>query len=216
MEDFILGLLMINKSTAYELHTLIKNNFEGIYSHSIGNIQRALKKLHEKEQVTLEEVHEGKVVKKVFGITPAGRTRFMTWLNKPIDLMKVKNMALGNLLLLGFLSQEEQLANIDKTISDYKEAIAYLELVEETVITQHEMATEQGGVEKIYLEHQKNNEPYIAQLMDAVESDDYFALMHSVARFQKITLRFGMDQIKFELDWFEKLRKELTEEEDNE
>jgi len=41
-------------------------------------------------------------------------------------------------------------------------------------------------------------------------------LMHSVARFQKITLRFGMDQIKFELDWFEKLRKELTEEEDNE
>ena len=212
MEDFILGLLMVNKLTAYDLHTVIKNNYEGIYSHSIGNIQRALKKLHEKELVTLEEVHEGKVVKKVFGITPAGRTRFMTWLNNPIDLLKAKNMELGRLLLLGFLTKEQQLANIDKTIADYKEAHSYMQAVEDAVTAQLEDMARNNGTDQAYLDHLVDYPKYMTELMDSVEESDYVSLMRDVRKFGIITLKYGFAQIKFELEWFENLRKELTEE----
>ena len=212
MEDFILGLLMINKLTAYELHMLIKNNYEGICSHSIGNIQRALKKLHEKELVFLEEVHEGKVVKKVFGITPAGRIHFMTWLNNPIDLLKAKNMELGRLLLLGFLTKEQQLATIDKTIADYKEACQYKQAIEDAVSAQLDELIRNSGVDQVFLDYRQDHPEYVAELMGSVEENDYVTLMHNVSKFGIITLKFGSAQIRFELEWFENLRHELASE----
>ena len=209
MEDFILGLLMLNKLTAYELHTLFKNNYEGICSSSIGNIQRALKKLHEKEHVSLNEVREGKVTKKIFAITPAGRQRFMTWLNRPLDLLKAKNIEIGKLLLLGFLTPEQQLTSIDKTIADYKESYGYMKVVEEMASAQHEQVKEKGGLDQHMLNYQVEQEEYMKEMLDAVELDDYLAVVNNIHKFGWVALKFGVAQIKFELDWFENLRKEL-------
>ena len=209
MEHFILGLLMLHKLTAYELHVQIRDNYEGICSHSIGNIQRALKKLHEKGLVALEEVREGKVIKKIFGITPEGRAHFMKWLNHPIAITKVKNMELGRLLLLGFLTKEQQLANIDRVIQDLKEASEYMKAVEAAIKAE---IKEAGDIEQARLDHFNEHEDYMEDLLNSVETDDYLDLLRNVNKFGILTFQHGVAEIKFNLEWFENLRKELSEE----
>lgn len=213
MENFILGLLMLRKLTAYELHVMIRDNYEGICSSSIGNIQRALKKLHEKGFVSLEEIHDGKVVKKIFSITPTGRTTFMQWLNNPIDLMKVKNMEIGRLLLLGFLTKEKQLANIDLLIQDLREASEYMKAIEAAVKVQIEEAgSAEQVVEQVGSMLSNEHPEYMEQLLDAVDADDFLTLVNSVNKFGFITLKHGAAEINFNLEWFENLRKELSDE----
>jgi len=212
MEDFILGLLMLNKFTAYEIHTAIRDNYEGLYSSSLGNVQRALKKLHEKGFVKLDEVHEGKVVKKIFSITLEGRTHFMTWLNNPLDLLKAKNSELGRLLLLGFLTKEQQLAKIDIAISEHKEAYEYTKAIEASLAAQVAEAEKRGTVREFQLEYYGEHKEYLDELLASVETDDYLELLSNVNKFGYLTLKLGMDEIKFTLDWFENLREELVAE----
>ena len=218
MEYFILGLLMVRKLTAYELHVLIRDNYEGICSSSIGNIQRALKKLHEKGFVSLEEITDGKVVKKIFSITPEGRGSFMNWLNNPIDLMKAKNMELGRLLMLGFLTKEQQLANIDIVIQDLREACGYIKAIEEDIKNQmaefedNEGVLEQAALERARLALFNEHQTYMKELLDSVETDDFQELLANVTKFGLIVLRHGSAEMHFNLEWFENLRKELLEE----
>jgi len=212
MEDFILGLLMLNKFTAYEIHVAIRDSYEAFYSPSLGNVQRALKKLHEKDFVKLNEVHEGKVVKKIFSITPEGRAHFMIWLNKPLELLKAKNSELGRLLLLGFLTKEQQLANIDIAIRDYKEAYEYTKAIEAALATQIAEAEKKSTVREFQLEYYGEHKEYLDELLASVETDDYLELLSNVNKFGYLTLKLGMDEIKFSLEWFENLREELIKE----
>ena len=203
MEHFILGLLMVYQLTAYELHNLIKSNYQGICSHSIGNIQRALKKLHEKELVMMTEVRDGKVVKKVFSITPKGRAAFMKWLNNPIAITKAKNMEIGRLLLLGFLTKEQQLANIEIVIEDLKGEYEYMKAIETHV-------AEAGDTHQAVVDYLKEDHDYMEELLDAVETDDLFELVNNINKFGMMTLKHGIAQVQFNLEWFENLRAELV------
>jgi len=211
MEDFILGLLMSEKLTAYELHVEIKNNYEKICSSSIGHIQRTLKKLHENGFLNLEEVHEGKVVKKVFGITPVGREKFMNWLNNPLDLLKVRNIELGRLLLMGYLTEEQQLANIDRTIADYQEAYAQMLAIEEMIKAQETEPTVHANSEQLKLTLYEKKEDYFDELMASVEETDFLKLTHRLNKFSMLTLKLGTHEIKSTLSWFENLRQELVD-----
>ena len=210
MEYFILGLLMVRKLTAYELHTMIKKNYQSICSHSIGNIQRALKKLHEKGLVTLEEINEGKVVKKIFSITPEGRGRFMKWLNNPIEITKAKNKEFGRLLLLGFLTKEQQLANIESVIQDLKDEYNYLTAIEATFdpqIGECNDKTVQSALATYFTEPTE----YIEELFDFVETNDFLELARNISKFRFLTLKLGIAEVKFHLEWFECVRDELLE-----
>ncbi|MCL2353402.1 MAG: PadR family transcriptional regulator [Defluviitaleaceae bacterium] len=207
MEDFILGLLMVSRLTAYQIHIAIKTNYEGICSSSIGNIQRALKKLHEKGYVNLDEVQEGKVLKKIFSITAEGRKRFMEWLSEPLDLLKVKNMEHGRLLLMGFLSKEKQMENIDITIAKYKEAYKYMKSIEENYkkLSKEEMAN------IIYKQYEDNKEE-IDQTISFIEKEDHIDLFENLSKYSIATLKLGIDEIEFTLKWFENFKKELEKE----
>ena len=211
MEYFILGLLMVFRQTAYELHVRIRDNYQGICSPSIGNIQRALKKLHEKGFVSLEEVKEGKVVKKIFSITPTGRAEFMKWLNQPIKIVTTKNMELGRLLLLGFLTREQQLTNIDLMIQDLTETIEYLNAVEATIKAELEVAG--GDAQQFLMAFFNDNQSYMEEMLDAVESDNFLEVMKNVRKFGNFVLEFGIAELKFNLEWFQNLKKRLESEE---
>ena len=210
MEDFILGLLMVHKLTAYEIHIMIKNQYQAICSYSLGNIQRALKKLHEKGFVILSEVSEGKVVKKIFAITPAGREKFIDWLKSPIAVTKAKNLEIGKLLLFGYLSPKERIERIDLQIIDLKAELEYLEAIEIAIQAQIEaLGTTEIEAQIAYAEA---NREYIDELLDSIEENDILKLSADISRFAILTLKLGMAEAKFNLDWFENLRKELVEE----
>lgn len=55
MDTIILGFLMIQASTIYELRQSIKNSLSTVSSDSTGSIQAALKKLLSKNMITFKE-----------------------------------------------------------------------------------------------------------------------------------------------------------------
>ena len=207
MEDFILGLLMVSRLTAYQIHIAIKTNYEGICSSSIGNIQRALKKLHEKGYISLEETQEGKVLKKNFSITLEGRKRFMQWLSEPLDLLKVKNMEHGRMLLMGFLSKEKQMENINITISKYKEAYNYMKSIEEDY---KKLSKEE--INSIVCKQYEENKEELDKTISFVGKEDHFDLFANIRKYSAATLKLGIDEIEFSLKWFENFKKELEKE----
>jgi len=207
MEDFILGLLMPTKNTAYELHQIIKQSYGSICSHSIGNIQRALKILHKKGFVHRNEASEGKVVKKIYEITTSGRKRFMQWLGEPLDIKKARNMELGKLLMLGFLPAEQRLATIDGQIHALREELDYLKAVKlavENLEAQHKTVAD---MRKTFIE---NNEEYIEEMAKSAGASDVMALIYDVNKFGQYTLKYGLAHVQFSLEWFEKLRSEIN------
>ncbi|MCL2558929.1 MAG: PadR family transcriptional regulator [Turicibacter sp.] len=212
MENLILGLLMIAQLTAYELYAHIKNNYEGIASPSLGNVQRALKKLEEKGYVTKREVMNGKVTKKIFTITMDGRTNFMKWLNRPLNFGKVNNPELGKMLMLGMLTHEQQIANLDGVIADFREAVEYLKVVESSLEQQYRNADEHGGLVHLHQLQYKEHPEFYDDLLAVVDAPDYPTLMLNINKFGHYTLQHGIAEVKFNLDWFEKLREKLITE----
>jgi len=208
MDHFILGLLMMQKLTAYELHVTMKNNYQGICSSSLGNIQRALKKLSKDGDVTMNEVQEGKIVKKIFSITAQGRSRFLKWLNNPIMINRVNNMEIGRLLLLGFLSKEKQLKNIDLSIQALQEDYEYMQAIVASIQQMQEQGIDPQDPEQLKLALGLE-ESYLQEMLEAVSVDNFQEIAQSVQKFSLLTLKFGVEEIKFQLDWFLKLREEL-------
>jgi len=200
--------------TAYELHMHIKNNYEGIASPSLGNVQRALKKLEEKGYVTKREVMSGKVTKKIFTITMGGRTHFMNWLSSPLNFGKANNPELGKMLMMGMLTREQQLANLDVVIADFREGIEYLSVVEASLEQQYASADEQGGLIYLHQLQYKEHPEFYDELLAAVEIDDYPTLMMNINEFGFYTLQHGLAELKFNLEWFSNLREKLVEEMD--
>jgi len=138
MEDFILGLLMFNKLTAYTINKLIKENYESICSHSIGNVQRALKLLDKKGFVQMNEALQGKVIKKIYEITPSGRRHFMAWINSPMEIYKTKNIEMGKLLMLGYLPHEKRIERINNLLRESQEVLSYMKSIEASINKQQE------------------------------------------------------------------------------
>ena len=208
MDNLILGLLMVRKFTAYGIRKMIKDNYKRICSHSIGNVQNALSKLLNKGLVTREEISEGMVKKKIFSITREGRAEFMEWLNNPIEITKAKNMEVGRLLLLGFLSKEQQLANLESAIQDLKKEYGYLLAIKDNFESQFG----EGGVQAaqvVFATYFNEPNEYVEELLDSAGSDDFLELAQNISRFRFLTLKLGIDEVKFHLEWFENLRDEL-------
>ncbi|MCL1863087.1 MAG: PadR family transcriptional regulator [Defluviitaleaceae bacterium] len=201
MEDFILGLLMVNKITAYQIHQLIKNNYEGICSSSLGNIQRALKILHAKGFVIFTE--EGK--KKIFEITNDGRKQFMSWISSPPRLTKAKNMETGKILLLGFLSPEKRLEMVDAQIKEIESELEYM-LAIEAVVEEQEKSVD---IKEFRKNHVAQNKEYFDEVLKVTEKEDVFSLFEDISKFAILTLRYGIDEIKFHLEWLKNIKDKV-------
>ncbi|MDR2834099.1 MAG: PadR family transcriptional regulator [Streptococcaceae bacterium] len=210
MDNFLLGLLMSAKLTAYELHVMIRDNYDGISSNSLGNIQRALKILHKDGFVSMEEIPNGKTVKKVFTITISGRLKFLDWTRQPIALTKVKNIEIGKLLLLGYLSKEEQIKNIESVIASLKEEFAYLTTIQEAISNQRETLKEQEvQVEDALKEMISSDLPFFEEILQATKREKLDEVFADVEKFSLLTLKLAFDETQFYLEWFENLLSKL-------
>ena len=216
MEYFVLGLLMLYKYTAYELHVVIKKNYQGICSDSIGNIQRALKKLAANELVTSVSIVENEVNKKIYTITPKGRQAFLEWLDNSIDIMKSKNMELSRLLLLGFLDDETQMKRIDETIAEIEEAHEYLVEIERNVVQglKNLSKIEAQDFVDFYLAqfNKRGDDKFLEELIESVPRENLKDIVDKINIFGTFTLKLGIDETKFYLNWFKNLKKTLEEE----
>lgn len=99
----ILGILMTNKCTSYDIKKKLDHSVNMFYSTSYGSLQPALKKLHKNGMVIFTEIVENGRLKKIYEITDKGRLHFNDWISKDIELDKIKDITLLRIFFLDSL-----------------------------------------------------------------------------------------------------------------
>ncbi|RJX39079.1 PadR family transcriptional regulator [Paenibacillus pinisoli] len=118
MEHVILGLLMIQSQTLYELYQSFKRGISLFYSASYGSLQTALKKLLGKEWVCCEELIENGRLKKIYRVLPQGREQFRLWMLSETPDHKLEVAALSKLFFLGHMDDASEKQRIVGEIAD--------------------------------------------------------------------------------------------------
>lgn len=84
MDKIILGFLMIQGSTIYELRQFIKNTLSTVSSYSMGSIQAGVNKLLKNDLIIFKESVEDGRNKKIYFITEKGMNYFKENLSSPM------------------------------------------------------------------------------------------------------------------------------------
>ncbi|MCG8686764.1 MAG: PadR family transcriptional regulator, partial [Desulfobacterales bacterium] len=95
MQDkILLGFLMQGCQTGYAIKKQMEKSTNLFFNTSAGSIYPAFQKLEKEELVTKEERLDGGRAKKIYTITPKGKTVFKEWLNNDLPIGKIKQEAL--------------------------------------------------------------------------------------------------------------------------
>lgn len=117
MDNMILGLLLLDSRTIYQLRDRIGKGLALMYSSSMGSIQAALKKLLERGHIRYVETMEGGKYKKVYSITESGKQHFLVWINAPISEQGIRCPELVKVYFLGFAEEENREASLQNYLS---------------------------------------------------------------------------------------------------
>ena len=126
MENIILGLLLLQARTIYQLRKRINDGLNLMYSCSTGSIQAAIKKLLKSGYIDVCEISENGKLKKLYTITDEGKKYFNTWVNSPIEKNAAKNPELAKIYFMSFSEKENRINLIEKHIEDLQKM--YFEL----------------------------------------------------------------------------------------
>jgi len=189
MDKLILGLLLLKKLTVYEIRALIQLNFQPMCSDSLGSIQAAIKKLLDADMVTFSEYVEKSVNKKRYSITDKGRKAFMAWLHVPPNISGAKNMELGKLLFMGMLDSEEIYSLIGDIIVQLESDLNAMLAVKAAISDE--------GKQQVFAYWNRDLEYFgeVAKKAGAIDE------------FQELTLQYGIDLARFNVEWFKQLQK---------
>lgn len=205
MDKIILGLLMLKRLTVYELRSLIRGNFQSICSDSLGSIQAAIKKLMTSQMVTCSEHVEKGINKKRYSITDAGRKALMDWLQTPADMAASKNMEIGKLLFMGLVPADKRLPLIDAIILNLETELSGLLGVWHAI----QSAEAEDEMTRI-IEHLRNDHEYCEGIQNATQNTDIMESAKGIGTFEIMTLRYGIDSINFNIDWFRALQEKIV------
>lgn len=186
MLHIVLGLLLMEPLTIYEIRSFIRENLQSICSDSMGSIQSAIKKSLEKKLIFYEEKVEHGVNKKRYFINESGIKEFTNWVEKPMVAGKVKNMELSRLFFMDIVSKEKRIELIDAYLSSLKQEKVYLEKIAD------------------YIFNQENSQDSL---------DQERSILRNERDFQLETLRYGIEHNLFDINFFENLRTKITDEE---
>jgi DNA-binding PadR family transcriptional regulator len=126
LEYIILGFLKDCEMSGYQLKHKMAKSTSNFFDASFGSIYPALKKMEARGSIAGRDVVEGGKLKKIYSITENGKTEFMDWLEKPIEITKNRPDPLVKLFFFGFLSREKAIQNIRQFVSDTEKILSGL------------------------------------------------------------------------------------------
>lgn len=129
MDYIILGLLLLQSRTIYQLRQRISQGLNLMYSSSLGSIQAAIKKLIKNEYIRFEEVVEKGKYKKVYLITESGKQHFLEWVNKPIEEQNFKSPELIKVYFMGFSEKDNRETSIQQYLTYLNKQYCILEAI---------------------------------------------------------------------------------------
>lgn len=130
MAHVILGLLLIAPMSLYDLIKAFDQGISLFYSASSGSIKRALDGLLAKGHIEIVSVDKGSRGRKTYGVTPAGKDAFRTWMNGPIEESNLDTAALSRIHFLGHLPADERLQILERVRTRIESDLVTLEQVE--------------------------------------------------------------------------------------
>ena len=192
MKELILGMLMQQKMTVYEIRLQIQKRYLDFSTDSLGSIQAALKKLIDENKVTVYEYVEKSITKKRYSITDEGRQAFYQWAQSPIDITDIRNVEFGKLLFLGMLPATQRLITIDETLHWLKEELTSVNMIKDKAdaVCNHEAQQT--------IENWKVDNDYFNDIVGKVKD---------ISLYKQMSVQYGIELIQFNIDWFERLRK---------
>ena len=192
MDIILLGLLMIQNCTIYEMKKVIEIHLTNVSSNSIGSIQAAIKKLLSKNLICFNEYVENNVNKKTYEITDTGKEYFISSISEPM-LYKEKSMELSKFFFMGFVEKSKQVALVESYLKELEKELSTLEQIK--IIAESQATFD----ENYLLRLQKKGNPAGLTLADIKE----------IAFFQCALLELSIDKIKCEIKWFEDFKQKL-------
>jgi DNA-binding PadR family transcriptional regulator len=132
MENVVLGLLIIQSLTLYELNQAFKRGISMFYSASYGSLQVSVKKLINKGLINFEEKVEKGRNKKVYSVTAHGKDAFFHWMLAEIPVNKLEVTSLSKVYFLGLIPDLEQKKQI------VLEILSKIKLVQDDLIKMNE------------------------------------------------------------------------------
>lgn len=108
MENVVLGLLIMQCLTLYDLNRAFKQGISMFYSASYGSLQIAVKNLLQKGLITVTEQVEKGRNKKIYAITRLGKEAFFAWMLAEIPVNRLEVSALSKIYFLGLIQDVEQ------------------------------------------------------------------------------------------------------------
>lgn len=108
LEYVILGMLVHDSLTGYDIKKLIENGIGVFYKASFGSLYPLLKRLTKNGLVTSEEIMEGDRQKKYYTLTTTGKAAFHEWLVEPIATGEHTHNQLVKVYFFDQLDKEER------------------------------------------------------------------------------------------------------------
>lgn len=202
MEKIILGILMLNRRTVYEIRGIIQKSFKAMCSDSLGSIQAAIKRLLAEQMVTCREYVENSVNKKQYSITDKGREQFLDWVNTPAAISNPKNMELGKLMFMGLVPAEKRVSLIRDAITLLEEELSKLLALKASL----SMVNEEKQRMAV---HWGDDPEYLAGILNATRAPSILESANGIGDFQMLSLQYGIDGTKFQIDWYREVEKKL-------
>ncbi|SFE61184.1 DNA-binding transcriptional regulator, PadR family [Paenibacillus algorifonticola] len=126
-QDVILGILMDENCSGYEIKHKFESLFSYFYNASYGTIYPTLGKMEKQGLITKESIlQDGKPNKNVYTITEAGREQFMLYLTSDIQAVETKSDFMVRLVFGKWADQGQVIQWLERTIAKQEEEIARL------------------------------------------------------------------------------------------
>ena len=174
MDHIILGLLLLQSRTIYQLRERVGKGMDLMYSSSMGSIQAAVKKLLNTGDICFTEIVEKGRHKKIYSITDRGKACFFQWINSPFESLGTRNPELVKVYFMGFSDKTSRRMNIENYLSQLTEKYHILQSI------CHEWES-----------------------MSVTEEN------RDIIFYQLAAARYGRDFMKFNIEWYKKLIKEM-------
>jgi len=106
LDYIVIGMVLDEELTGYDIKKEVDQGIGIFYQANYGRLYPTLKKLTDKEYLTMDEQKHGNRLKKYYKATNLGKEFFLEWLSSPVDLLEDGETQFVKIFFYGDLPKE--------------------------------------------------------------------------------------------------------------
>src|SRR5688572_6463757 len=122
----VLGLVALEPRSGYDVKRIVDRSVRHFWAASYGQIYPELRRLEEAAWIAGDDAPRGGRSRRVYRITPEGRTALEAWLHGPETRVELRDESLLRLFFADTLPDEHALGLLRGRREGYRQMLAYL------------------------------------------------------------------------------------------